>query len=140
MVVALIVCLGLQAASGLFANDGASAEGPLASRVALETSNLLTEFHRWNLKVLLVLSGAHIAGVLFHWIVKKENLIGAMFTGVKDVPEGALRERRDALRRSPRRRAASREHASAYFASGWLALGLFVASVVLVALLVRWGH
>jgi cytochrome b len=140
MVVALIACLGLQAVSGLFANDGASAEGPLASRVALETSNLLTEFHRWNLKALLVLSGIHVAGVLFHWIAKGENLVGAMFTGMKDVPEAALRERRDALRKSPRRRAASREHSSAYFASGTLAVALFIVSVVLVAVIVRWGH
>ena len=65
----------------------------------------------------LVLSGVHTAAVLFHWLVKKENLIGAMFTGVKRVPEAAVRERREALRGTPLRRAASREHASAYFAS-----------------------
>jgi cytochrome b len=140
MVVALVLCLGLQAASGLFANDGASAEGPLASRVALETSNTFTEFHRWNLKALLVLSGVHVAGVLFHWAVKGENLVGAMFTGVKNVPEVALRERRDALRKSPRRRAASREHRSAYFASGSLALALFVVSVLAVAFVVKGLH
>lgn len=137
MVVALILCLGLQAATGLFANDGASAQGPLASKVALDTSNILTEFHRWNLKALLVLSAVHVAGVFFHWLVKGENLVGAMFTGMKDVPEVALRERRDALRKSPRRRAASREHASAHFASGPLALVLFIVSLLVVAVIVR---
>jgi cytochrome b len=137
MVVALILCLGLQAASGLFANDGASAQGPLASKVALETSNMLTEFHRWNLKALLVLSGVHVAAVLFHWLVKGENLTTAMFTGIKNVPERVLRERRDALRKSPRRRAASREHTSAHFASGALALVLFIVSLLVVAVVVR---
>jgi cytochrome b len=137
MVVALILCLGLQAASGLFANDGASAQGPLASKVALETSNVLTEFHRWNLKALLLLSGLHVAAVLFHWLVKGENLTTAMFTGIKNVPERVLRERRDALRKSPRRRAASREHASAHFASVALALVLFIVSLLVVAVVVR---
>jgi cytochrome b len=37
MVIALIVSLALQAASGLFAYDGAGAEGPLASLVSFES-------------------------------------------------------------------------------------------------------
>jgi hypothetical protein len=78
--------------------------------------------------------------VVFHWLVKGENLVGAMFTGVKDVPESAIRERRDALRKSPRRRTASREHRLAYFASASRAWALFAISVLLVALVVRGLH
>jgi cytochrome b len=132
MVIALVLSLALQAASGLFANDGAAFEGPLAALVSFEVSTNLSHFHRWNLKVLLVLAGLHIAGVLFHWIVKNDNLIGAMFTGVKRVPEAAVRERREGLRDSPPRRVASRENASAYFASPWRALGLFVVALAAV--------
>jgi cytochrome b len=137
MVVALVLSLGLQGASGLFANDGAEAMGPLAPLVSIETSNLLTEFHRWNLKLLILLSAVHVAAVLFHLIFKKEELTGPMFTGVKHVPEAALRERRATLRESPRRRAASREHASAYFASNNDALALFILAVLLVGIAVR---
>src|SRR5258706_10465752 len=80
-VIALIASLGLQAVSGLFANDRAAFEGPLASLVSLDVSRNLSHFHRWNLKVLAVLAGLHVVAVLFHWMVKKDNLIGAMFTG-----------------------------------------------------------
>jgi cytochrome b len=140
MVLALVAVLALQAASGLFANDGASTEGPLAERVSLDVSNMFTEFHRWNVKALVVLSLLHVVAVLFHLVVKKENLVGAMFTGMKEVPEAAVRERRDALRKSPRRRAASREHATAYFASHLRALALLVACLVLVTWIARGFH
>jgi cytochrome b len=140
MVIALIVSLGLQAASGLFANDGAAVEGPLAALVSLDLSNGITRFHRWNLKVLLLFSGLHLAGVLFHWFVKKENLVGAMFTGVKRVPVSAIRERRVALRGAPLRRIASREHASAYFASSRKALALLAVSAALVGALMLAGY
>ncbi|HLX25307.1 MAG TPA: cytochrome b/b6 domain-containing protein [Usitatibacter sp.] len=138
-VVAMIAVLGAQALSGLFANDGDTALGPLAPLVSIDTSNAFTEFHRWNLKLLLVLAGLHVLAVLFHWVFKKDNLIIAMFTGVKDVPEAAVRERRDAMRKSPARRSASREHAHAYFASTRRAIVLFVLSVAIVVVLVRFG-
>ena len=136
-VVVMIACLGLQAVSGLFANDGAEAEGPLAALVSFEVSNRLSQFHRWNLDVLLVLSGLHVAAVLFHWLVKRDNLVGAMFTGVKRVPEAAVREKREVPRDTPPRRAASREHATAFFASPWRALVLLVVAVVIVYVVVR---
>jgi cytochrome b len=137
MVIALIVSLALQAISGLFANDGVDTNGPLAPLVSLEVSDDLSQFHRWNLKVLLALAGVHVAGVLFHWIVKKDNLIGAMFTGVKRVPASAVHERREEVRDTPLRRMASREAASASFASPWRALVVFVLAVALVWLVVR---
>jgi cytochrome b len=140
MVLALVLCLLLQATSGLFANDGADAMGPLAPLVNIATSNTLTEFHRWNLRVLIGLSGIHIAAVLFHLVFKKEELTGAMFTGVKQVPEAAVHERRAALRASPLRRAASREHAAAYFAPTSSALALFILAMLLVGLAVRLFH
>jgi cytochrome b len=140
MVMALVLALGLQAGSGLFANDGADAMGPLAPLVSIETSNALTEFHRWNLKVLILLSCVHVAAVLFHLVVKKEELTGAMFSGVKRVSKSAVRERRAVLRASPLRRLASREHASAYFAPNGDALALFILAVLVVGIVVRAIH
>ncbi|HEY2627962.1 MAG TPA: cytochrome b/b6 domain-containing protein, partial [Usitatibacter sp.] len=91
-VVAMIVLMLLQAGSGLFANDGDEALGPFAPYVPIDVSNAFTEFHRWNLKLLIVLSALHVVAVLFHWLVKRDNLISAMFTGVKEVPEAAVHE------------------------------------------------
>lgn len=128
MVIAIIVSFALQAISGLFANDRFGTTGPLAVLVSIDVSDDMSLFHRWNLKVLLALAGLHIAGVLFHWIVKKNNLIGAMFTGVTRVPEAAVRQRREARRGTSPRRIASRENAPAY-ASSWRALVLFLVAV-----------
>jgi cytochrome b len=138
-VVAMIVVMLLQAASGLFANDGDEALGPLAPYVSIDVSNMFTEFHRSNLRVLIVLAGLHVLAVVFHWLVKKDNLMSAMFTGMKDVPEAAVRERRDSMRKSPMRRMASREQSHAYEASLWRAAVIFAVSVALVVALVRFA-
>jgi cytochrome b len=137
MVIALVACLAFQAGSGLFANDGASAEGPLASLVSLEVSNRLTELHRWNLNLLLLLAGIHIGGVLFHWFAKKDNLVAPMFSGVKQVPAAMVHERRDGPRSTPPRRVASRETAHNYFPSHWRALAILMVSVALVWVVIR---
>lgn len=136
-VIILVTCLALQVFSGLFANDGLATEGPLASLVSIDVSTILSHFHRWNLKVLLVLSGLHVIAVLYHELFKKERLTRAMFTGVKTVPVAAVRERRDAMRVSKRRRAASREHASAYYAGPWRMLIVLVASIAIAYLATR---
>lgn len=85
-VVAMIVLLALQALAGFFSNDGAAFEGPLAHLVSLDASNRFAHFHRWNANVLLALAAFHVLAVLFHWLVKKEDLVRAMFSGVKRVP------------------------------------------------------
>jgi hypothetical protein len=60
-----------------------------------------------------------------------------MFTGVKQVPEAAVQERREGVRETPPRRVASRENASAHFASSWRALGLLAVAAFLVYLVIR---
>jgi cytochrome b len=137
MVVALVAALALQAASGLFANDGIATEGPLMALVSVETATLISQFHRGNVKLLIVLSCLHVAGVLFHWLVKKDDLVGAMFTGVKRVPESLLHERREARRGTALRRAASREIGAAHFASHWRAAAVLAAAVAIVVVVVR---
>lgn len=119
MVVALIAVMLVQAGTGLFANDDLLSEGPLASSIAKELSDRLTSFHSWNFNLLLLLAGVHVAAVLYHWLVKKENLISAMFTGVKKVP------------------ADHAEAAPARFASAWLALALAVLAALIVFLIVK---
>ena len=60
--------------------------GPFADRVSTYTAELFTEIHEVNKNVLLVLAGVHVFAVLWHLLVKRENLVGAMFTGRKALP------------------------------------------------------
>lgn len=85
-VILLLACVLTQAVTGLFANDDIMTEGPLAKLVSSATSGLMTKIHKINFDVLLVLVGVHVAAALFYLIVKRENLIGAMFTGAKRIP------------------------------------------------------
>src|SRR5262245_39733573 len=117
MVVVLLIGLLVQAGTGLFANDDIATEGPLFNLVAKETSDRLTSLHYWNFNLLLLLAGMHVAAVLYHWGVMKENLIGAMFTGVKRLPADAA-------------------SAATRFASPWLALILFAVAALAVYLIV----
>ena len=120
MVVALLVSLALQAGTGLFANDDIATEGPLAGLVARSVSDRLTSIHRWNAYVLIALSSIHIAAILFHRIVKKEDLVAAMFTGIQRVPPDT-----------------ARLAATARFVSVWRALALLAAAVAAVYVIVR---
>jgi cytochrome b len=119
MIVALLLVLAVQAGSGLFANDDIATEGPLAVLVSKATSDGLTAVHHWTRNVLLLLIALHVCAVLYHWLVKKEDLIGGMFTGVRRLPS-ELAQKTAALR----------------FASPWRALGLLFAAAVLVWLVV----
>lgn len=118
MVIALLAAFAVQAGSGLFANDDIATEGPLAALVSKATSDQLTSIHHWTYVVILVLITLHVGAVLYHWGVKKENLISAMFTGVKRLPPEL-----------------AQEMSSARFASPWRALGLLAAAAILVWLL-----
>ncbi len=118
MVLLLLAALALQTVTGLFANDQIATQGPLADLVSDAWSDRLSTVHVWNFYVLLGLACLHVAAVLYHWLVKKENLVGAMFTGVKRLP-GELAET-----------------AVARFASPWRALTLFAAALLAVYLIV----
>ncbi|MBI1394749.1 MAG: cytochrome B [Betaproteobacteria bacterium] len=94
MVLALLASLLLQACTGLFANDDIMVEGPLASLVSKDTSDLLTEVHEINASILLTLIAIHVLAVLFHLYFKRENLVRPMFSGEKVLPAGEDRSDR----------------------------------------------
>jgi cytochrome b len=85
-VILMLASVLLQASTGLFATDDIATEGPLTHLVSGATSSLATTIHRWNFWVLATLIVIHVAAALFYLIVKRENLIGSMFTGRKRVP------------------------------------------------------
>lgn len=83
-VLAMLVLLLVQAATGLCANDDIFTEGPLASRVGKGTSDFLTWIHKTNVNVLYAVMIAHVIAV-FGYLYKGDNLIRPMITGVKSV-------------------------------------------------------
>jgi len=88
MVVALLVCLLVQAGTGLFANDDIMTEGPLYKWVSKQTSDTLSSIHSANFYVLAALMALHIAAALYYLMGKGQNLIASLFTGRKQLPEG----------------------------------------------------
>ena len=105
--------------TGLFSNDDLLSEGPLAALISKAVSDQVSVLHTWNFNLLLLLAGVHLIAVLYHAGFMKENLIGAMFTGVKRLPGG------------------SAGSGTSRFASSWLALVLLAVAAAIVYLIVK---
>ncbi|MEW5727527.1 MAG: cytochrome b/b6 domain-containing protein [Pseudomonadota bacterium] len=88
-VVLLLALVLAQAASGLFTSDDIFTEGPLARFASADTVSLLSTVHRAGFKLLLAAIGLHLAAIVFYRLVKRENLVTPMITGVAPAPEGA---------------------------------------------------
>lgn len=87
-VLLMLVAVLAQAVTGLFSNDDVLTEGPMVQWISKETSDWITTIHRYNFYVILTLAGVHIAAVLYYLFYKSENLVKAMFTGHKTLPDG----------------------------------------------------
>lgn len=85
-VMALIALLTLQAAGGLFANDGSFTEGPLAKLVSGSTSEFISTWHRRAEYAIYALVALHVAAVVYYTVFKSEPLLGAMIHGDRDLP------------------------------------------------------
>ncbi|MBC7983539.1 MAG: cytochrome b/b6 domain-containing protein [Candidatus Obscuribacterales bacterium] len=84
-VITLLVLLLGQIALGLFAVDIDGIEsGPLSYLVSFETGRVVAELHEWSFNGLLVFITLHVAAVLFYLLIKHNNLIGPMITGMAD--------------------------------------------------------
>ena len=84
-VLALMASVGLQAVTGLFANDDISFEGPFAKHVSNRTVELLTSIHYFNEKVLIILIALHLCAILYYQKFKGENLVKPMIVGDKEI-------------------------------------------------------
>jgi cytochrome b len=88
--VALLSLMAGQALAGAFANDDIAFYGPLYQAVSSELSGWITGLHRQAEWIVYVLVGLHVAAVIYHTHVKKDNLIIPMITGVKAVDDPAI--------------------------------------------------
>ncbi len=87
-VVLILLCVLVQAGTGMFANDDILYEGPLYKHVSKDLSDWLTTIHKYNFNLLLALAGVHVAAVLYYLFWKSENLVKPMFTGRKQLQPG----------------------------------------------------
>ena len=83
-IVAMLLALVIQAATGLFANDNIATEGPLYLWVSRETSDWLTSVHKLNQQIIIALVSIHLFAVLLHLFFKRENLVTPIITGIKE--------------------------------------------------------
>ncbi len=81
-VVVLLCLLSYQAYTGLYANDDIYTEGPWYSLVDKETSDAFTARHHFNIMLLYVMVGLHVAAIGVHALLG-ENLLTPMMSGRK---------------------------------------------------------
>lgn len=96
-VLAMLISLLVQVATGLFSHDELYTSAPLSQYVPDKTSALLTEIHHINFNILLALIGLHLAAIVFYQFKKHDPLVRAMITGKK-----AIRAEETILNPNPR--------------------------------------
>lgn len=95
-VLALLVVLGLQVATGLVSDDEIAFTGPLNAWVSTATGLAATAWHKHLGKLLVMaLSVLHIAAVFYYLLVRKTNLISPMVHGDKRLAGPATPSRDD---------------------------------------------
>ncbi|TXL68708.1 cytochrome b/b6 domain-containing protein [Zeimonas arvi] len=92
-VYALLLSLGFQACTGLFANDAIMWDGPLRNTVSNATSDWLTSLHKTNRYVLLGLIALHLGAIAYYTLFKRKPLVRPMITGDALPPPGRSRAR-----------------------------------------------
>ena len=83
MVLALLLLIAAQAATGLFATDDIFNDGPLNRLVSNDTADTLTGWHHLIFNLLLVAAALHVLAVALYLLVKRDNLVLPMVTGRK---------------------------------------------------------
>lgn len=87
-VVAILLVLGLQVLSGLFANDDVMIEGPFVALISKDLSDTITSWHLKGQYAIYFLIGLHLGAVFYHRLYKGEDILRPMITGRKWLPEG----------------------------------------------------
>ncbi len=78
----LILIVATQVSTGLFAVDIDGIEsGPLSHFVDFDQGRIAAGVHHLGFDTILILSGLHIAAILFYLFVRKRNLIKPMISG-----------------------------------------------------------
>lgn len=120
MILALLISLGVQLFSGLFASDDVFSEGPLYMLVSESFAQKMDSLHHNNFDILLVFIGLHAIAAIVH-VFNGDNVIKAILTGKKTVNKQTLNEK---------------PKAKLTFRSSWLPLVVWLG---LASALYYWG-
>ncbi len=83
-VVIMLLLLVAQVVMGLYSGDIDGIEsGPLASKIEFDTTRVFAKYHALGFEVLQWIVLLHVLAVVYYLVFKRDNLIGAMFTGRK---------------------------------------------------------
>ncbi len=89
-VLAMLLFLSLQVATGLFSDDEISNAGPLTSLVSERLVGMATQWHKsFGKLIIFFLVITHVLAIGWYFFKKKNNLIKAMVDGNKLSPEPA---------------------------------------------------
>ena len=86
MVLVLLGVMIVQAGTGLFTSDGILTDGPLHHTVSPAAADRARSIHLTTFKVIIVLVGLHVLAVLAYAVLKRQDLVRPMVTGVKRLP------------------------------------------------------
>lgn len=93
MVLVMLALIAFQTGTGLFANDDIAVEGPLMHLVDKEQSDWLTRLHGWNFDLIQIVIVLHIVAIAAYMLLKRQNLVRPMVTGIKQMPAGVVAPR-----------------------------------------------
>ncbi len=92
MIIVLLSTLSVMVLTGLFAASRHAA-GPLAHLLPAALAGTVGAIHSLFANILILLIVAHVAGVVVDWLLTRDNLVRAMFTGRKKLaPDEAAAE------------------------------------------------
>lgn len=121
-VMAMLLVLLLQAISGLMSDDDILHAGPLAHSVSEGVVRAMRTLHAGaGKRVLILLVLLHVAAIVWYRLRQKQNLLGPMVHGDKELERGAPDSRDDSQARG-------------------LALVLLLGCAALVAALLAWAR
>ncbi|HUK01994.1 MAG TPA: cytochrome b/b6 domain-containing protein [Steroidobacteraceae bacterium] len=83
MVVLMLLLVMLQVTTGLFSTDDIAWTGPYYGAVSDSTAQKLTAIHHLNFNFILAAIVLHLCAIGYYALVKKQNLVPAMWTGHK---------------------------------------------------------
>jgi len=86
MVLVMLLLIAIQAGTGLFSNDDGQTEGPLMHFVSKDQSDWLSRIHSLNFTLIEIAIVLHVLAILAYAVLKRQNLVRPMLTGVKDMP------------------------------------------------------
>jgi cytochrome b len=86
MVLVMLALIGVQAGTGLFANDDGNTEGPLMHLVDKEQSNWFSKIHSLNFNLIEAVILLHVLAIVAYAVLKRQDLVRPMVTGTKLMP------------------------------------------------------